>query len=69
MQQSIIVRERTERIPWKRGPVSTPLVKALQKVSGTWERDYTHDFYPGPNFFPHADSWSVSDGKCCTMQP
>lgn len=36
-------------------------------LTGTQEGDYTHDFYPGPGFFPHADSWSLSDGKCCTM--
>lgn len=54
-QKNIILRGMTGKTPWKRGLVSAPLVKTLQKVSGLWERDYTHAICPGPKFFPHAE--------------
>lgn len=57
-----------EELHGKEGQYPDHWLKPCRKRQ-TWERDYTHDFYPGPNFFPHADSWSLSDGKCCTMQP
>lgn len=68
-QNNIILRGRIGRTPRKRGLVSTPLFKTLQKATGTWERDYTHDFYPGHKFFPRAEGWSLSDRQHCTKQP
>lgn len=64
-----IFRERTGRAPWKKGLISTPLVKTQQKVTGVWERDHTPDFYPRLKFFPHAEGWSLSDGQHCIKQP
>lgn len=67
--RTLFSEEGQEELHGKRGLISAPLVKTLQKASGTWERDYTHDFYSGPKFSPHTEGWSLNAGEYCTKQP